>query len=177
MFLFCSYYCFEILRVYVRVCREYAAAVAVAEVVVSSGVPNKEYTREKNRCSHSTTQCTTAGNEIAPQCHELDTVCNQFTTLVAVVVVPPLIDVVYNNWELVCNFGWIRCARNVLGHLGPRFVVGMGGWVNLEGNRPSGRLAPRKPALFQARVTPGGPLVFLTCGLSNITDKLRAVLP
>ena len=31
---------------YVRVCREYAAAVAAAAVVVSAGVPNKEYTRE-----------------------------------------------------------------------------------------------------------------------------------
>ena len=31
---------------YVRVCREYAAAVAAAAVVVSVGVPNKEYTRE-----------------------------------------------------------------------------------------------------------------------------------
>ena len=163
MFLFCSSYCFEILRVYVRVCREYAAAVAAA-VVVSAGVPNKEYTREYNRCSHSTTECTTAGNEIAPQCQQLDTVCNQFTTLVAVVVVPSLIDVVYNNFELVWNFGWIRRARNVLGHLGPGFVVGMGGGVHLEGNRPSGRLAPRKPALFQARVTPGRPLVSLACG-------------
>ena len=47
MFLFCSSYCFEIVRVYVRVCREYAAvAAAAAAVVVSAGVPNKKYTRE-----------------------------------------------------------------------------------------------------------------------------------
>ena len=95
----------------------------------------------------------------------------------AVVVVPSLIDVVYNNLEVVWSFGWIRRARNVLGRLGPGLVVGMAGGVHLEGNRPSGRLAPRKPALVRARVTPGRPLVFLTCGLSNITDKLRAVLP
>ena len=91
-------------------------------------------------------------------------------------VVPSLIDVVCNNLELVRNFSWIRRARNVLGRLGPGFVVGMGGWVHLEGNRPSGRLAQRKPALFQARVTPSRPLVSLNCGLSIITDKLRAVL-
>ena len=38
---------FLLLRVYVRVCREYAAvAAAAAAVVVSAGVPNKKYTRE-----------------------------------------------------------------------------------------------------------------------------------
>ena len=91
--------------------------------------------------------------------------------MVAVVVVPSLVVVVYNNFELVWIVGWMRGAGNVLGRFGVGFSMGMGAGVHIRSNRPSGRLASRKPALVQVRVTPlEGRLVSVACGVSSMPD-------